>query len=173
LPFKPGLVGGHCIGGDPYYLTHKAQMAGHQPEIILAGRKINDTMPAFVAGQVEELLQQRQIPVQGAKVLVLGIAFKENCADVRNSRSAELVRCLQKQGNEVSVYDPLVSVKAVLGLYGYEPVSYPEKKYYQAIILRVGHEAFQKLEIDPLKALGGIIFKLRSFYERSTTDGRL
>lgn len=173
LPFKPGLVGGHCIGVDPYYLAKKAQHAGHHPEIILAGRKLNDSMPAFVCSRVIDLLNRNNLPVKGARALVLGIAFKENCADVRNSGAAELVKCLQNEGMEVSVYDPLVSAKAVLAHYGYEPVSYPVKKKYEAIILAVGHQAFRTLDIEPLKAPHGIIFDLRNFYEKSITDGRL
>lgn len=173
LPFKPGLVGGHCIGVDPYYLAHKAQLAGHHPEIILAGRKINDAMPAFVAGQVQNLLQQKQIPVHGAKVLVLGIAFKENCADVRNSGAAELVKCLQQSGMEVSVYDPHVSPEAVMDHYGFQLMNSPQTNYYHAIVLAVGHQVFKSLEVGQFKAPGAVVYDVRGFYRQEGADGRL
>lgn len=173
LPFKPGLVGGHCIGVDPYYLAHRAIQAGHHPEIILAGRKINDAMPAFVAGQVAYLLGKKNIPLQGARALVLGIAFKENCADVRNSGAAELVKCLQHFGITVDVYDPLVSAEAVWVHYGIHMAATPTPAAYEAIVLAVGHDIFSSLDIAACKKLPGVVYDIRHFLPKADVDGRL
>ena len=173
LPFKPGLVGGHCIGVDPYYLAAKAQQAGHNPEIILAGRKLNDSMPAFVCAQVLALLNKKNLPVKGARLLMLGIAFKENCADVRNSGAAELVHCLQKENLEVEVFDPVVSPEEVTAHYGFSLVKSPRREYYQAIVLAVGHGVFRKLNLNDFKTPGAVVYDIKNFLGATETDGRL
>jgi UDP-N-acetyl-D-glucosamine/UDP-N-acetyl-D-galactosamine dehydrogenase len=173
LPFTPGLVGGHCIGVDPYYLAAKAQQAGHHPEIILAGRKLNDSMPAFVCEQVMGLLNKNSLPVKGAHVLVLGIAFKENCADVRNSGAAQLVQCLINEEMDVEVFDPVVSAEEVNAHYGFHPVKSLKTGYYDAIILAVAHGAFRQLNLENFKAPGAVVYDIKNFLDKNETDGRL
>jgi len=171
LPFRPGLVGGHCIGVDPYYLTHKAQEVGYNPEIILAGRRLNDNMGMYVANQVLKLMIQKEHKIAGAKVLVLGITFKENCPDIRNSRVIDVIRELQEFGTDVSVYDPWADAKEVKREYGLNPLSSPEGKY-DAVVLAVSHDKFDGLDIEKLKnGNDTIVYDIKSKLEES--DGKL
>ena len=139
LPFRPGLVGGHCIGVDPYYLTHKAQAIGYHPEIILAGRRLNDSMGGYVAAQLVKALTKRQIGVAGARVLIMGLTFKENCPDLRNTRVVDIVAELREYGVEVDVYDPWVSKEEARHEYNLDPIEHPAKGVYDATILAVAH----------------------------------
>jgi UDP-N-acetyl-D-glucosamine/UDP-N-acetyl-D-galactosamine dehydrogenase len=154
LPFKPGLVGGHCIGVDPYYLTHKAEAIGYHPQIILAGRRINDGMAAYVASQLVKAMLKRQIQVDGARVLVLGLTFKENCPDLRNTRVVDVIAELQDYGVQVDVYDPWVDRDEAQHEYGLTPVEEPEAGAYDGVILAVAHDEFQQMGIEKLRALG-------------------
>src|SRR5690606_28619239 len=142
LPFRPGLVGGHCIGVDPYYLTYKAQEIGYHPEMILAGRRLNDSMAAYVASRVVKLMIARNISPAEARVLVLGLAFKENCPDVRNTKVADLVRELESFRCRVEVYDPWVDPHEAQHEYGIRPIAKPEPGAYDAIVLAVAHREF-------------------------------
>lgn len=143
LPFRPGLVGGHCIGVDPYYLTHKAEATGYHPQVILAGRRINDGMGAYVAGQLVKAMLKKRIQVNGARVLVLGLAFKENCPDLRNTRVVDVVRELQDYGVAVDVHDPLVDADEAMAEYGLELVQTPVQETYDGVILAVAHDVFR------------------------------
>src|SRR5215813_5835710 len=145
LPFRPGLVGGHCIGVDPYYLTHKAQEIGYHPEMILAGRRLNDNMSIYVAAQVVKLMTRKRIHVKGARTLVLGITFKENCPDIRNSKVIDVVRELRKYGAAVDVYDPWASGAECKHEYGVRPVRALERGRYDAVVIAVAHRQFRDL----------------------------
>jgi len=177
LPFRPGLVGGHCIGVDPYYLTHKAQEVGYHPEVILAGRRINDGMASHVVDRVVKLMLQNRIPVVGSRVLVLGVTFKENCPDVRNSKVADLVICLQEYNAIVDVYDPWVNVEEVYLERGLTCLSeMPAHPRYAAIILAVGHRQFVSLGERGIKNLGlpnAILFDVKGVLPLGASDGRL
>ncbi len=168
LPFKPGLVGGHCIGVDPYYLTHKAQEVGYNPEIILAGRRLNDNMGIYVAGQVIKLMIKKGKKIEGAKVLVLGITFKENCPDIRNSRVIDVIRELQDFGCDVEVSDYWADKKEVKDEYNLVLKSEVDYDSYDAIVLAVAHENYKKLKLNNQKQ---VIFDIKSILEKS--DGRL
>ena len=171
LPFRPGLVGGHCIGVDPYYLTHKAQEVGHNPEIILAGRRLNDNMGIYVANQVVKLMIKKGQKIEGAKVLVLGITFKENCPDIRNSRVIDVIRELQEFGTEVVVYDPWADPEEVKREYNLELLSSPEGEY-DAVVLAVAHEKFNDLDIEKLKnGNETVVYDIKSKLKES--DGKL
>ncbi len=171
LPFRPGLVGGHCIGVDPYYLTHKAQEVGYNPEIILAGRRLNDNMGMYVANQVLKLLIQKEHKIAGAKVLVLGITFKENCPDIRNSRVIDVIRELQEFGTDVVVYDPWADPKEVKREYDLDLLYSPEGKF-DAIVLAVAHDKFDELDIEALKnGNDTVIYDIKSKLKES--DGKL
>ena len=171
LKFKPGLVGGHCIGVDPYYLTHKAQEIGYNPEIILAGRRLNDNMGAFVSNQVIKLMIKKGKKIEGAKVLVLGITFKENCPDIRNSRVIDVINELQDFSCLVDVYDPWADAKEVAHEYGLDLLD--EEKLdlsvYDAIVLAVAHNEFKALEITP--SAEQVVYDIKGILEKS--DGRL
>jgi len=169
LKFKPGLVGGHCIGVDPYYLTHKAQEIGYNPEIILAGRRLNDNMGIFVANQVIKLMIKKGQKIEGAKVLVLGITFKENCPDIRNSRVIDVINELKEFGCNVDVYDPWADPKEVKEEYGIELLKEPELSKYEAIVLAVAHEQFKKLDIK--KDKNQVVYDIKAILDES--DGRL
>ena len=177
LPFRPGLVGGHCIGVDPYYLTHKAQELGYHPEVILAGRRINDSMPDHVANETVKLMLRKGLQVLGSKVLVLGLTFKENCPDVRNTKVVDIVKGLLAYNTVVDVYDPWVNLKEAETEYKIECLqSYPEKNKYSAIIIAVGHAEFKTLGIDGIKAFGiarAVVFDVKGILEKSEVDGRL
>jgi UDP-N-acetyl-D-galactosamine dehydrogenase len=176
LPFRPGLVGGHCIGVDPYYLAQKAQEVGYHPEIILAGRRLNDGMGAYVASEVVKLLITRNHCVNRAKVLVLGITFKENCPDIRNSRVIDIIRELQEYGGLVDVADPWASPEEVKHEYGLDVITdlnKVTKGSYKAIVAAVGHREF--MDFDPRYWLedGGLVYDVKGIYDRATVDGRL
>lgn len=176
LPFRPGLVGGHCIGVDPYYLTHKAQAIGYHPEVILSGRRINDGMPAQIAQRVTKLLARRRVHLVGAEVLVLGLAFKENCADLRNTRVADLVTELTGYDAEVDIYDPRVDPAEALREYGFELLPEIGSKHYDAVILAVAHAEFVKLGAVGIRALckpGGVLFDVKHVLPKDAVDDRL
>lgn len=177
LPFRPGLVGGHCIGVDPYYLTHKAQEVGYQPEVILAGRRINDGMASHVADRVVKLMLRNNISVLGSRVLVLGLAFKENCPDLRNTKVAELVACLQAFNACVDVYDPWVDVAEAKHEYGLNCLTdMPAPGQYAAIVLAVGHRQFAAMGERGIKALGrpdAVVFDVKSILPLGASNGRL
>ncbi len=172
LPFMPGLVGGHCIGVDPYYLTYKAESLGYHPEVILSGRRINDNMGIFVANKVVKLLSHKGHAIKGAKVLMLGITFKENCPDIRNSRVIDIIDELKGFGVEVAVYDPHASMEEVKHEYGIDLLDKPGKDY-DGIVLAVGHKAFRKLDLNNLKSEHTIVYDVKGFYDRSLVDGKL
>jgi UDP-N-acetyl-D-galactosamine dehydrogenase len=176
LPFRPGLVGGHCIGVDPYYLTHKAQEIGHDPEVILAGRRINDSMAAYVASQVLKLLVGRGINPLGAPVLVLGLAFKENCPDLRNTKVSDLIAELGDFGLKVDVHDPWVDPADASHEYDLTLTAEPVKGHYAAVVLAVAHHQFVALGPEGVKAFGrpdAVIYDLKSVLPRESSDGRL
>ncbi len=171
LPFRPGLVGGHCIGVDPYYLTHKAQEVGYNPEIILAGRRLNDNMGMYVANQVLKLMIKKEHKIAGAKVLVLGITFKENCPDIRNSRVIDVIRELQEFGTDVAVYDPWADPEEVKREYGLELLSSLDEAY-DAVVLAVAHDKFTGLNIEELKnGNDTVVYDIKSKLKES--DGKL
>jgi len=176
LPFRPGLVGGHCIGVDPYYLTHKAQSVGYHPEVILSGRRINDGMAAHVAQRVTKLLSRRRVHVAGADILVLGLAFKENCADVRNTRVADLVSELLGFDAEVDIHDPRVDPAEAQREYGFEMLPALGQKHYDAVILAVAHAEFVALGATGIRALckpGGVLFDIKHMLPKDAVDDRL
>jgi UDP-N-acetyl-D-galactosamine dehydrogenase len=175
LPFRPGLVGGHCIGVDPYYLTHKAESLGYHPEIILAGRRLNDNMGAHVANRVVKLLIQKGHRVQGARTLVLGITFKENCPDIRNSHVVDVIRELKDFGCDVVVHDPWADPDDVRHEYGLEmrPSLEPAGETFDAVVLAVAHEKFRALDFARFKKENTVIFDIKSFLGRDQVDGRL
>ncbi|MFN2436904.1 MAG: nucleotide sugar dehydrogenase [Desulfotignum sp.] len=174
LPFKPGLVGGHCIGVDPYYLAQKAQEAGYHPEIILAGRRMNDSMGAYVASEVVKLMIKKGLPVKGARALMLGITFKENCPDIRNTRTIDICHELTDFGMEVDVYDPWASPSEVMHEYGITTMTrYPENDGYSAIILAVAHNQFLSIDLHAHKKTGTIIYDVKGILDKTLTDGRL
>jgi UDP-N-acetyl-D-galactosamine dehydrogenase len=176
LPFRPGLVGGHCIGVDPYYLTHKAIEVGHQPEVILAGRRLNDNMGPYVVEQVAWLMASREIATMGARILVMGLTFKENCPDLRNTRVVDIVREFGKLHAKVDVYDPWVNRQEALGEYGIEPIAQPENGRYDAIILAVPHREFIDMGIEAIRAFGKpehVLYDVKYLFPPDQTDGRL
>ncbi|ETF03870.1 Vi polysaccharide biosynthesis protein vipA/tviB [Advenella kashmirensis W13003] len=176
LPFRPGLVGGHCIGVDPYYLTHKAQAIGYHPEIILAGRRLNDSMGSYVVSQLVKAMTKRQIQVQGAKVLVMGLTFKENCPDLRNTRIVDILKELGEYSMDVDVYDPWVDPAEAEHEYGITPVKSPEKGAYDAIILAVSHHQFVTLGAEGIRALGKpqhVLYDLKYVLTADQSDIRL
>ncbi len=178
LPFRPGLVGGHCIGVDPYYLSFKAQQAGYYPELISAQRRINDKMGQFVVDETVKLMLKKKITVNGAKVLVLGITFKENCPDVRNTRVVDIVQALEEYGADVTIYDPWASPEEVKREYGLSLTSAPRSltSDYSAIVLAVAHNEFIELSEAELKALcaeESVIFDIKNVLPRDLVDARL
>jgi UDP-N-acetyl-D-galactosamine dehydrogenase len=176
LPFRPGLVGGHCIGVDPYYLTHKAQALGYHPEIILAGRRLNDSMGTYVVSQLVKAMTKKRIHVEGAKVLVMGLTFKENCPDLRNTRVTDIVDELHEYNCEVSVFDPWVTAEAAQHEYGITPVSEPLNDNYDAIILAVAHEQFRSMGAPAIRKLcksNSVIYDLKYVLTDGQADLRL
>ena len=176
LSFRPGLVGGHCIGVDPYYLTHKAQEIGYHPEMILAGRRINDGMGAYVVQRVVKLMNQRRIAVMDARVLVMGLTFKENCPDLRNTRVVDIVQEFRDYHAQVDVYDPWVNPEEARHEYGIDPISEPQPGHYDAIILAVAHRQFQAMGVERLRALGkpgAVLFDVKYLLPAAAVDGRL
>lgn len=176
LPFRPGLVGGHCIGVDPYYLTHKAQALGYHPEVILAGRRINDGMGAYVAGQVMRLMTGKRIPLAEARILVLGLAFKENCTDIRNTRVIDIVREFERYHARVEVYDPWVDAAEARQEYGLTLQNELVPASYDAIILAVAHRQFIETGAAAMRALGRtdhVLYDVKCLFGAEETDGRL
>jgi UDP-N-acetyl-D-galactosamine dehydrogenase len=176
LPFRPGLVGGHCISVDPYYLTHKAQEVGHHPDVILAGRRTNDGMGGYVAGEVIRLMVRKGINPVRARVLVLGLAFKENCPDLRNTRVVDIVAALQGYDVQVDVHDPWVDAREAEHEYGLAPVAAPEAGVYDAIVVAVGHRQFAEMGADGIRALGkpvSVVYDVKYVLPRAAVDGRL
>ena len=176
LPFKPGLVGGHCIGVDPYYLTHKALEVGYNPEMILAGRRINDNMGFFVADQVSDLMNKKGIYVEGANVLIMGLAFKENCPDIRNTKVVDLIKAFEDMKCNVDVYDPWVNQDVALNEYQIKLIKKPIKGRYDAIVLAVAHDTFKDLSSKQINAFGkdiSVIYDIKYLLSTENVDGRL
>ncbi len=176
LPFRPGLVGGHCIGVDPYYLTHKAQAIGYHPEMILAGRRINDNMGIYVAQQVAQLMIGRRIQVKDARILVMGLTFKENCPDVRNSKVVDVVRELEKYGAKVDVYDPWADTAEAFHEYQLRPVRRLKPGTYDAVVMGVAHDKFRSMGIAGVRALGRkahVLYDIKYVFKADEVDGRL
>ncbi|MDH5747794.1 MAG: Vi polysaccharide biosynthesis UDP-N-acetylglucosamine C-6 dehydrogenase TviB [Rhodospirillales bacterium] len=176
LPFRPGLVGGHCIGVDPYYLTHKASEIGYYPQIILSGRRINDGMGEYVADRVIELMTKNRIQIVGSNVLVLGLTFKEDCPDIRNTRSIDIIKKLENYSCNVSVFDPWVDKEEVFKEYGLTPINSPEELKYDAIILAVGHRQFKEMGGKTIHNFGKqnhILFDVKYVLPADQSDARL
>ncbi len=174
LKFKPGLVGGHCIGVDPYYLTHKAQGLGYLPEVILAGRRINDGMGKFIAAEIVKLMIRKEQKILGANVLQLGITFKENCPDIRNSHAVDLVRGLTEFGCHIDVYDPWAEPEEVEHEYGFPSIrEIPSGKQYDAIILAVAHREFKDFNPDEYRHANAVVYDIKGVLPRKYVDGRL
>lgn len=174
LPFQPGLVGGHCIGVDPYYLTHKAQAIGYQPEVILAGRRVNDGMGAYVAAQMVKAMVHRKIQVVDSRVLILGLTFKENCPDLRNTRVVDVIAELMDYGIKVDVWDPVANAADAQHEYGISLLLEPELQSYDGIIAAVRHDAFCSIGIEATRAFlkpdGGVVYDLKAIFERGESD---
>ena len=177
LPFRPGLVGGHCIGVDSYYLTHKAQEVGYHPEMILAGRRINDSMAHHVADNVIKLMLKKGIPVLKCRILVLGLTFKENCPDLRNTKVVDIVKQLRSYHAQVDVYDPWIDVDEAQQKYGLECLpEAPASNQYQAIIVAVGHRQFVELGESGIRSWGqpnAVVYDVKSILPTGSADGRL
>ena len=176
LPFRPGLVGGHCIGVDPYYLTHKALEVGYNPEMILAGRRLNDSMGPYVADQVSKLMNKKRIHVVDANVLIMGLAFKENCPDIRNTRVVDLVEEFEGFNFNVDVYDPWVDKDEAVHEYGIKPIDQPVEGKYDAILLAVAHDEFKELSLAQIKAFGKdnhVLYDIKYLLKTNEVDGRL
>jgi UDP-N-acetyl-D-galactosamine dehydrogenase len=176
LPFRPGLVGGHCIGVDPYYLTHKAQSIGYHPEIILAGRRLNDSMGAYVATQLVKAMLKKKIQVDGARVLVMGLTFKENCPDLRNTKIIDILAELKEYNIAVDVHDPWVDAGEAQHEYGIDLVDIPKNEQYDAIILAVSHDQFKKMSASDIRRFGRsnhVLYDLKYILDKSQSDIRL
>ena len=176
LPFRPGLVGGHCIGVDPYYLTHKAQAIGYHPEVILAGRRINDNMGRYVVSELVKVMLNRRLHVNGARVLVMGLTFKENCPDIRNTKVVDIIEELNSYGVITDVFDPWVNAAEAEHEYGITPIQQPQQGDYDAIILAVAHEQFRALGAEGIKALAKpehVIYDLKYVLDAEDADIRL
>ena len=176
LPFRPGLVGGHCISVDPYYLTHKAQQIGYHPEVILSGRRINDSMGSYVAEMVIKLMTKRQIHVVDSNILIMGLTFKENCPDLRNSRIIDIVNELESYHANVTVYDPLASEQEAKSIYGIDLIQYPQQGFYDAIILCVAHDTIKNMGAEQIRSFGKhshILYDVKYVLEKEAIDGRL
>ncbi|MBZ0245303.1 MAG: nucleotide sugar dehydrogenase, partial [Cyclobacteriaceae bacterium] len=172
LPFKPGLVGGHCIGVDPYYLTYKAEGLGYRPEVILSGRRINDNMPVYIANSVIKLMAKNDLPINKSRILVLGVTFKEDCPDIRNSKVADVVKELQTYGALVDVYDPHADAKEVAHEYGLKLIIGLKEKYH-AIVLAVGHQEFKSLDWSMIRGEKTVVYDVKGFLDRSMVNARL
>ncbi len=172
LPFKPGLVGGHCIGVDPYYLAQKAQEVGYHPEIILAGRRVNDSMGQYVASEVIKLMVQNDIHIKDSNILVLGITFKENCPDVRNTKAVDVIHQLKSYGTQVTIYDPWANPEEVKHEYGLETVQTLPNKTYDAVVLTVAHNEFLQENLKALIAPNGVIYDVKGIL-KGYVNGRL
>jgi UDP-N-acetyl-D-galactosamine dehydrogenase len=176
LPFRPGLVGGHCIGVDPYYLTHKAESIGYHPQIILAGRRLNDSMGAYAVEQLVKKMNKRRLQVDGARILVMGLTFKENCPDLRNTRVVDLVIELRNYNCIVDVFDPWVSVEEASNEYGISPINKPSPASYDAIIVAVAHSQFREMGVDKIRSFGKahhVLYDLKYLFPLQSSDLRL
>ena len=176
LPFRPGLVGGHCIGVDPYYLTHKAQTVNHYPEVILAGRRINDAMPSFVVSKLIKCMIKERINIVGSRVLIMGLTFKEDCPDLRNSKVVDIVKELEGYGVSVEVIDPWCSVDEAEDEHKIKVCNEYKQSYYDAIILAVAHEKFKLLGIKEIRRLGKpkhIVYDVKHLFNKDSVDIRL
>jgi UDP-N-acetyl-D-galactosamine dehydrogenase len=176
LPFRPGLVGGHCIGVDPYYLTHKAQSVGYHPAIILAGRRLNDDMGAYVASQLIKAMLKKRIHVEGSRALVMGLTFKENCPDLRNTKVVDVISELQEYGLQVDCYDPWINPAEAEHEYGITPIAAPKAGEYDAVIMTVAHKQFAEMGAEQIRALGKpvhVLYDLKYILNSETSDLRL
>ena len=173
LPFKPGLVGGHCIGVDPYYLAQKAQEAGYHPEIILSGRRLNDDMGKYVAGEVVKLMTKRSLPVLGSNILMLGITFKENCPDIRNTRAIDVYEELRSYSANVDVYDPWASPSEVEEEFGFKSLREIPNKKYHTVVLTVAHKEFMNLDLRSYLVYAGILYDVKGVLDINEIDARL
>ena len=176
LKFTPGLVGGHCIGVDPYYLTHRAQEVGYHPEVILAGRRINDGMGSHIATRLAKLMMGKGFPVVGSRILVMGLAFKENCPDLRNSKVMDIIASLKEYNAAVEVWDPWVDPKDARCEFGLDLVRRPKKAAYDAVIIAVSHREFAELGAKKIRALGrpnAVLFDVKGLFAKADSDGRL
>tara|TARA_B100000787_G_C16191051_1_gene297531 strand:- start:838 stop:2196 length:1359 start_codon:yes stop_codon:yes gene_type:complete len=176
LPFKPGLVGGHCIGVDPYYLTYKAQEVGLNPEMILAGRRVNDNMGNYIVGKVIELMNQKNLDIYDSSILILGLTFKENCPDLRNTKVVDLINGFQKYNCNVDIYDPWVNNEEASSKYHINMVESPVSGKYNAIVLAVAHDEFLKLQIEEVRGFGKdncVIYDIKYLFNEKDVDGRI
>jgi len=176
LPFRPGLVGGHCIGVDPFYLTHKAREIGFHPQVITAARRINDDMGSYVSDQVVKLMIAKRIPVAGSNILILGLVFKENCPDIRNTRVVDIIESLSSYNANIEVFDPWVNAAEAKSVFGIEMIDSPEAGRYDSIIVCVGHGEFKEMGIMKLRSLckeSNVIFDVKSVFDKDDVDGRL
>jgi len=176
LPFRPGLVGGHCIGVDPYYLTHKAQSVGYHPEIILAGRRLNDGMGTYVASKLVKAMLKKRIQVEGARVLVMGLTFKENCPDLRNTKVIDIISELQDYGVQLDCYDPWVNSDEAEHEYDLKPITSPEVGKYDSIVMAVAHKQFSDMGVKQIRALGKplqVLYDLKYLFPADQSDLRL
>ena len=176
LPFRPGLVGGHCIGIDPYYLTHKAREVGYHPEIILAGRRINDGMAFYVIDDIFKLMNKKQIQIVDANILIMGLAFKENCPDIRNSKVVNLVKGFDDYNCNIDVFDPWVNRNEAEREYGIKLIKKPTLGKYDVIILAVAHNQFLNLSVEEIKSYGkeiNVIYDIKYLLSSKDSDGRL
>jgi len=176
LPFTPGLVGGHCIGVDPYYLTYKAIEVGYKPEMILAGRRINNDMGMYVANQVINLMTKKNIPIANSKILIMGLTFKENCPDIRNTRVIDLIKEFKSVNCKVDVYDPWINKEESIAEYGFKPIDFPFNDKYDGIVLAVGHDEFKSFSLEKIKSFGKgnhVIYDVKYLLRVNESDGRL
>ena len=173
LPFKPGLVGGHCIGVDPYYLAQKAQEAGYHPEIILSGRRLNDDMGKYVAGEIVKLMMKRALPILGSNILMLGITFKENCPDIRNTRAIDVYEELKSYNANIDVFDPWANASEVEKEFGFIPINHIENKKYHSIILTVAHEEYMELDLRSMLIDNGVLYDVKGVLPNEKIDARL
>ena len=176
LPFKPGLVGGHCIGVDPYYLTYKAQSVGYEPEIILAGRRLNDAMSSHVSSRLISEMTKRNIQISGSKVLIMGLTFKENCPDIRNTKVIDVVKSLEESHIDVDIYDPWIDSVVATQNYKLNVIAEPNKGQYDAVIITVAHDIFIEKGIEFIKSLvklEHLIFDVKYLFPEHQTDLRL
>jgi UDP-N-acetyl-D-glucosamine/UDP-N-acetyl-D-galactosamine dehydrogenase len=176
LPFRPGLVGGHCIGVDPYYLTHKSIEVGYTPEMILAGRRLNDSMGAYVVDQVSRLMNKKHIHLFNANILIMGLTFKENCPDLRNTRVTDLVEDFKEFNCNVDVYDPWVDKDEAMYEFNIKPINEPKQDYYDAILIAVAHDEFRELSVEQIKAFGRanhVLYDIKFLLDTNESDGRL
>ena len=173
LPFKPGLVGGHCIGVDPYYLAQKAQENGYNPEIILAGRRLNDSMGDYLASQIVKCMIKKDIPVNSSNILVLGITFKENCPDVRNTKAVDLISSLKEYGANITIHDPWANEQEVFQEYGLKSLKTMPNQKFDAVVLAVSHDKFKSIDFQSLKNNNAVVYDVKNFIDDTFVDGRL